>query len=256
MLPLAIVVAWFASEASAQAASYAPNVGACPSTPLLRQSNGSLASGESAYVDARLQAASSSWATFAQTAGYTLNAPPRTALACSGGGYRASLYCAGVMSAFDSRNTSSPVAGVLDRAAYLAGLSGGSWTVSSYSIMGAPSLYDLVLGNSSSPGGWQLDRDLLLPAGAIGIVTGNNGDCEHWPAAVSPQLTCESLRRHQSRRATQGERGLQHDHYGSLGPRAELPCVRCAVSSRLTRSLDFAPGTTGAPSSSVGWNGG
>ena len=49
--------------------------------------------------------------------------------------------------------------------------------MTSYAINNAPTLYNLVLGNSSSPGGWQLDRDLLLPAGAIGVLTGNNGDC-------------------------------------------------------------------------------
>ena len=118
LAPLAALAALAASTA-AQASSYAPTIGACPSTSILRQTNGSISSQEEAFISARLQAASSAWSSYGQMAGYQLSSPPRTGLACSGGGYRASLYCAGVLSAFDSRNSSSRVAGVLDKLAYL-----------------------------------------------------------------------------------------------------------------------------------------
>ena len=56
--------------------------------------------------------------------------------------------------------------------------------MTSYAINNAPRLYDLVLGNSTNPGGWQLDRDLLLPAGAIGVLNGNNKDCACAPSRL------------------------------------------------------------------------
>lgn len=47
-------------------------------------------------------------------------------IAVSGGGLRASLFAAGTVAAFDSRNSTN-AGGLLQLADYFSGLSGGSW---------------------------------------------------------------------------------------------------------------------------------
>ncbi|KAA1111521.1 Lysophospholipase 2 [Puccinia graminis f. sp. tritici] len=57
---------------------------------------------------------------------------PRTGFAVSGGGLRATQYSLGVLSAFEGQNQKSAqvgTGGLLNAADYIAGLSGGSWTV-------------------------------------------------------------------------------------------------------------------------------
>ncbi|OWB76275.1 hypothetical protein B5S32_g425 [[Candida] boidinii] len=63
-----------------------------------------------------------------------LNSSINIAFAASGGGLRAMLSGAGQISAFDKRTNydgTNKLAGLLDSATYIAGLSGGSWLVSS-----------------------------------------------------------------------------------------------------------------------------
>lgn len=57
---------------------------------------------------------------------------PKIAVACSGGGYRAMLSGAGMLSAMDNRTDGANehgLGGLLQSATYLAGLSGGNWLV-------------------------------------------------------------------------------------------------------------------------------
>ncbi|KAE9962250.1 hypothetical protein BLS_000591 [Venturia inaequalis] len=79
---------------------------------------------------------------------------PNIAIGLSGGGWRALLNGAGVMSAMDSRttNNSGPgqLGGLLQSATYLAGLSGGSWTVGSIYVNNFSSIEALVDTNSGS----------------------------------------------------------------------------------------------------------
>ncbi|KAE9974571.1 hypothetical protein EG328_003744 [Venturia inaequalis] len=79
---------------------------------------------------------------------------PNIAIGLSGGGWRALLNGAGVMSAMDSRttNNSGPgqLGGLLQSATYLAGLSGGSWTVGSMYVNNFSSIEALVDTNSGS----------------------------------------------------------------------------------------------------------
>lgn len=92
---------------------------------------------------------------------------PKTGITCSGGGLRASLYCAGTLSAFDSRN-SSTAGGLLQMADYLTGLSGGSWAVSSLAMNDLPPIHSMVLGNESTGSdGWILDNSILDPGGLL-----------------------------------------------------------------------------------------
>ena len=78
---------------------------------------------------------------------------------------------AGIISGLDARNTTAKVkgtGGLLQVSSYLAGLSGGSWLVSSMLFQDLPDMYDLVLGNTNKGGnlnGWLLDMDLFLPNG-------------------------------------------------------------------------------------------
>ncbi|WAR63885.1 hypothetical protein PtB15_16B44 [Puccinia triticina] len=72
---------------------------------------------------------------------------PRTGFAVSGGGLRATLYSLGVLSAFEGDNPQSidvGTGGLLNAADYIAGLSGGSWTVVGLTY-GA---YDLAMANN------------------------------------------------------------------------------------------------------------
>lgn len=99
---------------------------------------------------------------------------PCSGIAISGGGLRASLYGAGTLSALDGRN-SSTAGPLLQLASYLAGLSGGSWTVTSVALNDLEPIYSLVTGaNSSRTGGWQLDRDILAPSGLLGFSDNSN----------------------------------------------------------------------------------
>lgn len=80
-----------------------------------------------------------------------LSAIPKIGIAASGGGYRALMNGAGAISAFDSRtpNSTSPgqLGGLLQSAAYLAGLSGGGWLVGSLAQNNFSSVSSIVNGN-------------------------------------------------------------------------------------------------------------
>lgn len=122
---------------------YAPQTNvACPdiaTTPLLRvftPQNQSLHPDEVEYIANRssgvIANAWQSWVGNGSALGYNLSEFAegdfsKIGIAISGGGYRAALYGAGVLSGLDSRNASSLAAGtggLLQVASYLAGLSG------------------------------------------------------------------------------------------------------------------------------------
>jgi lysophospholipase len=91
---------------------------------------------------------------------------PTIGIAISGGGYRAMLLGAGVISAFDSRtaDTSSleHLGGLLQSSTYLSGLSGGSWVIGSLYANNFTTVEAIVKPNqeSSSPL-WQLDNSIV-----------------------------------------------------------------------------------------------
>lgn len=81
---------------------------------------------------------------------------PRLGIAASGGGYRATFVGAGELNALDRRNETARevgTGGLLQAADYLAGLSGGSWLVTSLSQAGFPSIRELASGVGDW-GGW------------------------------------------------------------------------------------------------------
>jgi len=105
---------------------------------------------------------------------------PTLGISTSGGGYRASIFGAGVLNALDGRNLSSASAGIgglLQAATYLSGLSGGSWLLTSLAQANFPTIQDLVFGPASptvsnnSWGGWNADYDIETPNNNSAMVT-------------------------------------------------------------------------------------
>jgi lysophospholipase len=97
-----------------------------------------------------------------------VNSLPNIGIAVSGGGYRAMLNGAGVISAFDSRTPNSTskghIGGVLQAATYLSGLSGGSWLVGSLYVNNFTTV-DMLMSTppaqSATGGLWQFGRNIL-----------------------------------------------------------------------------------------------
>ncbi|PBK78822.1 phospholipase B [Armillaria solidipes] len=158
---------------------YAPSTGVtCPQTSLLRvfsAQNQSLNPSEIDFIQGRERVTLEAWNTWignGSTLGYNMSFSadnaPRVGIGLSGGGFRASLYGAGVLNSLDARNASAKQAGtggLLQVASYMAGLSGGSWLTSSLYANDFPTIQDMVFGNGNDRAGWLLDLDLFLPDG-------------------------------------------------------------------------------------------
>ncbi|KAI0917852.1 hypothetical protein AcV5_002685 [Taiwanofungus camphoratus] len=181
-------------QASA-ALAYTPSYTECPSDiSLIRYTgtcNQSLSARESAYISTRqltvipnawkfyLAAVQASTSNTTALPAYVVDilsgahgpAFPTLAIANSGGGYRAAIVGAGILNALDARNSSSLSAGtggLLQAASYIAGLSGGSWLVSSLAQANFPTLPHLVFGppnaSESAFGGWLAQFDFVEPS--------------------------------------------------------------------------------------------
>ena len=171
--------------------SYAPVGGECPSGFELLRSAGApgsqnLNSDEKSYTSNRrsqvLPAAWKAYLSNVQNKGVQLpsyvsqivnnGTLPNLGIATSGGGYRAAIFGAGVLNALDGRNqtsVSSGVGGLLQSATYFAGLSGGSWLLTSLYQANFPTIENLAFGPPGGPsdptqwGGWNAELDLLEP---------------------------------------------------------------------------------------------
>ena len=186
--------------ASATAPLTNPTSIACPtSTPLIRSAGVSgiqaLSTSESSYISARANAVlPGAWKTYLNNVNATSPTPlpsyvssilsnsstfPKLGIAVSGGGYRATLFGAGVLNSLDARNTRSAqktgTGGLLQAATYLTGLSGGSWLVTALAQADFPTVAELVFppqtqANSASAGdpnaafgGFLAQFDLIHP---------------------------------------------------------------------------------------------
>jgi lysophospholipase len=96
------------------------------------------------------------------------SALPNIGIAVSGGGYRAMLNGAGIIQAFDDRSPDSKksghLGGLLQSATYLAGLSGGSWLVSTLYANNWTSIDAVLSKNEQIPNDtalWALDRSIF-----------------------------------------------------------------------------------------------
>ncbi|KAG0693091.1 lysophospholipase catalytic domain-containing protein [Suillus ampliporus] len=181
-LPLLVVAQ------SAASLAYTPVYGACPSGFNLVRQAGSSAAGnqtlspqEAAYISARKSSVlPNAWKTYLSNIEAT-NASlpsyvsgilggnssgiadyPNLGIACSGGGWRATMFGAGVLNVLDGRYETSVAlgtGGLLQAAQYLTGLSGGSNLVGSLAQANFPTMDALAFGtNSTDPtntwGGW------------------------------------------------------------------------------------------------------
>jgi lysophospholipase len=143
---------------------YAPYNSSCPSTPLVRPASG-ISSNESAYFNVRKPLADQALKSWLQTISFNSNVStlPSIGLTTSGGGYRSLLEGAGVVQAFDSRDSQTSTSGLFQALTYHAGLSGGAWLVSSLAGNDWPTVSSLVSGLWSDA----FEETLFLPGGAV-----------------------------------------------------------------------------------------
>ena len=142
---------------------YAPITVDCPGSSLVRPANG-ISSKEGSYVSARKSKADSSLAAWLKKQGsFSTSSLPVVGLASSGGGLRALLTTAGVVQAFDARDTKKCTGGVYQGLTYESGLSGGSWFLSSLAANNWPTVTSLKTGL------WEqaFQNSLLVPANLL-----------------------------------------------------------------------------------------
>lgn len=194
-LCLSSLPAWLVAAQSIASQAYTPMAGACPQDfTLVRMAgsspkNQSLSTSEVSYVQARRsQVIPHAWKAYlvnVEATNVTLPAyvtcilngtssqTPNFGIATSGGGYRAAIFGAGVLNALDGRNASSNTAGLgglLQTATYLAGLSGGSWFLTSLAQANFPTMQQLVFGYpdptvaENSWGGWNANYSVYAPS--------------------------------------------------------------------------------------------
>lgn len=95
-----------------------------------------------------------------------ISAMPNVAIAISGGGYRALMHGAGVISAFDNQTQNSTlpgnIGGLLQASTYLSGLSGGSWLVGSLYIPKLKPVQEIFRMDPNDANSlWQLDNSII-----------------------------------------------------------------------------------------------
>lgn len=123
---------------------YAPVAATCPKSPLVRTASG-LSAPETAYIAARSPIASAALGKWLQMVNLTFSTAnlPKVALTTSGGGLRSLLIGAGVIQAFDARDSNTGVSGLYQGLTYQAGLSGGGWLLSSVAGNNYPTISSL-----------------------------------------------------------------------------------------------------------------
>ncbi|KAG8631409.1 hypothetical protein KVT40_000549 [Elsinoe batatas] len=154
---------------------YTPAAESCPANRPTIRSAATISTNESSWLDVRRPQTISAMRTLLQKlniTGLDTNAYidnnannasqlPNIGIAVSGGGYRALLTGAGVISAFDDRTrhnstSAGSLAGLLQSSTYLAGLSGGSWLVGSLYINNFTSVQNILDLNQNVSGSGSL----------------------------------------------------------------------------------------------------
>lgn len=142
--------------------SYAPYNSTCPNTPLVRPASG-ISTGEFNYISARKLIATAALGTWLQkvNSGFSASDLPSVGLTTSGGGLRSLMEGAGVVQAFDSRDSNVGTSGLYQGLVYQAGLSGGGWFLSSLAGNNWPTVSSLKTGL------WEaaFQESLFLPGG-------------------------------------------------------------------------------------------
>lgn len=129
------------------ASAYAPTTAACPGTALVRSANG-ISSSEASYIASRKANADTALTSWLATALPSVDTAslPTLALSISGGSFRSLLTGAGVIQAFDGRDSNASTAGLYQALSYHAGLSGGAWLLSALAAGNWPTISALESG--------------------------------------------------------------------------------------------------------------
>lgn len=101
---------------------------------------------------------------------------PKVGIAASGGGYRAMLSGAGMISAMDNRTDGANehgLGGLLQSATYLAGLSGGNWLTGTLAWNNWTSVQDIVNNFAVDGSIWDIDHSIINPGGINIFKTGS-----------------------------------------------------------------------------------
>lgn len=140
MFPLLLTLAP-AGALAYVASQYAPEYVTCPGETLVRSADG-ISSSEEAYVASRKASADTALESWLASAlpGVETSSLPTIALSTSGGSFRSFLVGAGVIQAFDDRDSDSNVAGLYQTFTYQAALSGGAWLLSSLAAANWPTV--------------------------------------------------------------------------------------------------------------------
>ena len=104
---------------------------------------------------------------------------PKIGIAASGGGYRAMLSGAGMISAMDNRTDGANehgLGGLLQSATYLAGLSGGNWLTGTLAWNNWTSVQDIVNNFTVDGSIWDIDHSIFNPGGVNVVKTGSRWD--------------------------------------------------------------------------------
>ncbi|SCU80860.1 LADA_0B09912g1_1 [Lachancea dasiensis] len=182
MLLLFAVIALILNEAVAWSPtnSYAPgNVSCADDVNLVREASG-LSANETAWLKKRDAYTKDALKSFLDraTENFTNSSfvdalwnsgkTPKLGVGCSGGGYRAMLSGAGMLSALDNRTSGADkhgLGGVLQSATYLAGLSGGNWLVGSLAWNNWTSVQDVIDNRGQDDELWDISNSILNPGG-------------------------------------------------------------------------------------------
>lgn len=123
---------------------YAPAPASCPGSELVRSASG-ISSSEASYQASRKANADVALESWLATAlpDVDTSSLPTIALSVSGGGFRSLLTGAGVIQAFDDRDSNSSVAGLYQSFSYHAALSGGAWLLSALAADNWPTISEL-----------------------------------------------------------------------------------------------------------------
>ncbi|TKA25088.1 hypothetical protein B0A50_06153 [Salinomyces thailandicus] len=150
-----IDLGWFAGR-------YAPKHVGCPDGVDLVRPAAGIGAEEAKWVDQRKLEADKALATWLKGQGdFSTDDLPLLAMTSSGGGLRAFTQTAGVVQAFDSRDSQTNVSGIYQSLTYHSALSGGAWFLPAHATYGWSKVSDLVGGHA----GWasSFSQGLLTP---------------------------------------------------------------------------------------------
>lgn len=172
-MKFAVVAALAGSAAAATTSTapptYAPTRVACPAGSLNRVAS-ALSPGESNYVakhGAKANTSLASWIEHVNSAFDTSSTLPVVGFAASGGGYRAMLQGAGVLQAFDNRDSKCATSGLFQGLTYYSALSGGAWLMASLAGSNWPTISQLNKNTWAKP----LNNGTFTPGGANNNLT-------------------------------------------------------------------------------------